>query len=43
MKSPSGCENTYPLPKLYLSALHRLGLQDESFATSAEEMRGLEL
>jgi len=33
--------NNYPLPNLYLSALHRLGLQDESFATSTGEMTGL--
>ncbi len=30
-----------PLPNLYLSALHRLGLQDEQFATSSGEMSGL--
>jgi hypothetical protein len=34
--------DNHPLPNLYLSALHRLGLQDESFATSTGEMRGLE-
>jgi hypothetical protein len=34
-------KNNYPLPNLYLSALHRLGLQDESFATSTGEMAGL--
>ena len=34
--------NNYPLPNLYLSALHRLGLQDESFATSTGEMTGLD-
>ncbi|MAS95177.1 MAG: hypothetical protein CMO55_18425 [Verrucomicrobiales bacterium] len=34
-------KNNYPLPNLYLSALHRLGLQNESFATSAGEMDGL--
>ncbi len=33
--------NNYPLPNLYLSALHQLGLQDESFATSSTEMDGL--
>ena len=33
--------NNYPLPNLYLSALHRLGLQDERFATSTGEMTGL--
>lgn len=34
-------KNNYPLPNLYLSALHRLGLQDERFATSTMEMDGL--
>lgn len=34
-------KNNYPLPNLYLSFLHRLGLQDESFATSTGEMDGL--
>lgn len=34
-------KNNYPLPNLYLSALHRLGLQDETFATSEGEMDGL--
>lgn len=34
-------KNNYPLPNLYLSALHRLGLQNESFATSTGEMDGL--
>ncbi len=34
-------KDNYPLPNLYLSALHRLGLQDESFATSTTEMDGL--
>lgn len=34
-------KNNYPLPNLYLSALHRLGLQDERFATSTTEMDGL--
>ena len=34
-------KNNYPLPNLYLSALHRLGLQDEQFATSTTEMDGL--
>ncbi len=34
-------KNNYPLPNLYLSALHQLGLQDESFATSTGEMTGL--
>ena len=35
-------KNNYPLPNLYLSALHRLGLQDEQFATSTTEMDGLQ-
>lgn len=35
-------KDNYPLPNLYLSALHRLGLQDESFATSIAGMTGLE-
>ncbi len=34
-------KNNYPLPNLYLSALHRLGLQDEQFATSTTAMDGL--
>lgn len=34
-------KNNYPLPNLYLSALHRLGLQNESFATSSGGMDGL--
>ncbi len=34
-------KNNYPLPNLYLSALHRLGRQDEQFATSTGEMDGL--
>lgn len=33
--------NNYPLPNLYLNALHQLGLQNESFATSTGEMDGL--
>lgn len=35
-------KNNYPLPNLYLSTLHRLGLQDENFATSTGAMDGLE-
>lgn len=35
-------KNNYPLPNLYLSTLHRLGLQVEQFATSSGEMAGLE-
>jgi len=34
-------KNNYPLPNLYLSALHRLGLEEERFATSSGEMAGL--
>jgi len=34
-------KNNYPLPNLYLSALHQLGLDDETFATSSGEMTGL--
>lgn len=36
-------KNNYPLPNLYLSTLHRLGLQDEAFATSTGAMSGLEM
>jgi hypothetical protein len=36
-------QNNYPLPNLYLSMLHRLGMEDEGFATSTGEMRGLEV
>lgn len=36
-------KSNYPLPNLYLSTLHRLGLQDESFATSTGEMSGLDV
>jgi len=34
-------KNNYPLPNLYLSTLHRLGLQEEAFATSTGTMDGL--
>lgn len=34
-------KNNYPLPNLYLNALHQLGLQMESFATSTGGMTGL--
>ena len=34
-------KDNYPLPNLYLSMLHRLGMQDEVFATSTGEMNGL--
>ncbi len=36
-------KDNYPLPNLYLSALHRLGLQDASFATSTGGMTGLDV
>ncbi len=35
--------DNYPLPNLYLSALHRLGLHQDKFATSTGTMTGLEL
>lgn len=35
-------KNNYPLPNLYLSFLQRLGLEQESFATSTGTMRGVE-
>ena len=34
--------NNYPLPKLFVSALQRLGLEHDSFATSTGTMNGLE-
>jgi hypothetical protein len=34
-------KDNYPLPNLFLSALHRLGSEDETFATSTGEMSGL--
>lgn len=36
-------ENNYPLPNLYLSMLHRLGIDADQFATSTGTMRGLEM
>jgi len=36
-------QNNYPLSNLYLSMLHRLGLEVNSFSTSTGTMRGLEL
>lgn len=36
-------KDNYPLPNLYLSALQRLGLQDESFATSSGTMKGMDV
>lgn len=35
-------KNNYPLPNLYVSALQRLGLEEERFATSSSTMTGLE-
>ena len=34
-------KNNYPLPKLFVSALQRLGLERDSFATSTGTMKGL--
>lgn len=34
-------KNNYPLPNLYLGALHRLGIEEENFATSTGTMDGL--
>lgn len=34
-------KNNYPLPNLFLSALHRVGVETDSFATSTGEMDGL--
>lgn len=36
-------DNNYPLPNLYLSALHRLGLHEDRFSTSTGTMTGLEM
>lgn len=36
-------KNNYPLPNLYLSALHRLGLNADSFSTSTSTMTGLQI
>jgi len=33
----------YPLPNLFVSVLHRLGLEDDRFASGTSTMRGLEL
>ncbi|MGC6458328.1 MAG: DUF1552 domain-containing protein [Akkermansiaceae bacterium] len=35
--------NNYPLPNLYLSMLHRLGIDADKFASSTSTMKGLEL
>lgn len=36
-------QNNYPLSNLYLSMLHRLGIEAKEFSTSTGTMRGLEL
>jgi hypothetical protein len=36
-------KDNYPLPNLYLSALQRLGLEEERFATGEKTMSGLEV
>jgi hypothetical protein len=36
-------KNNYPLSNLYLSLLHRLGLESEKFSSSTAPMRGLDL
>ncbi len=36
-------EWNYPLPNLFVSVLHRLGLQEDRFASGTGTMRGLEL
>jgi hypothetical protein len=36
-------KKNYPLPNLYLSALHRIGLHEERFSTSTSTMTGLEM
>jgi len=36
-------ENNYPLSNLYLSMLHRLGIEAEGFSTATGTMRGLEM
>lgn len=36
-------KNNYPLPKLYVSMLQRLGLETDTFATGAGTMHGLEM
>ncbi len=35
--------NNYPLSNLYLSMLHRLGIEEKSFSTSSGTMQGLEM
>ncbi|MCB1119928.1 MAG: DUF1552 domain-containing protein [Verrucomicrobiae bacterium] len=36
-------DNNYPLPNLYLSAVQRVGLETDRFATSTSTMTGLEM
>jgi hypothetical protein len=36
-------EKNYPLPNLFVSMLHRMGLPDDKFGSSTGTMRGLEL
>src|SRR5690606_6732523 len=36
-------KNNYPLSNLYLSMLHRLGVETKEFSTSTATMRGLEM
>ena len=36
-------QNNYPLANLYLSMLHRLGIEADTFSTSKGTMRGLEM
>jgi len=36
-------ERNYPLPNLFVSMLHRLGIEADKFSTSTGTMRGLDL
>jgi hypothetical protein len=36
-------DNNYPLPNLFVSMLQRLGLEEDSFASSTGTMTGLEM
>jgi len=36
-------KNNYPLPKLFISMLQRLGLETDEFSTGKGAMKGLEL
>jgi hypothetical protein len=36
-------EKNYPLPNLFVSMLHRMGINDDKFASSTGTMRGLEM